>query len=319
MSSRELVVLGTSSHLPTRYRNHNGYFLRWESEGFLFDPGEGTQRQMTLAGLAANSITRICVTHLHGDHCLGLPGIIQRLSADRVEHPVDLYYPASGQAYIDRLRRASIFHETAELRLHPVYWDGEIGRGKGFALNARRLDHRVDSIGYQVVEDDGRRMVAPRLRDLGLHGPEVGQLLREGHLEKDGTHIDLADVSEDRPGQRFAFIMDTRACASARELADRADLLVCESTFLAQDEALAAEYGHMTAAGAARLASDAEAGQLVLTHFSQRYPDETSFEAEAAAIFADVIAARDLLVVPLRRRHGGSPHEGPPHEGPRPS
>ena len=227
MTTRELIVLGTSSHLPTRYRNHNGYFLRWDAEGILFDPGEGTQRQMTLAGLSATAITRICVTHLHGDHCLGLPGIIQRLSADRVPHAVDLYYPASGQAYIDRMRRASIFHETATLRLHPVYWDGEIARGKNFSLVARHLDHRVDSIGYQIVEDDGRRMIAARLDHFQIHGPEVGRLQREGHLDKDGIRIDLDAVSEPRHGQRFAFVMDTRLCDRARELAERADMLVC--------------------------------------------------------------------------------------------
>jgi ribonuclease Z len=84
MSARELVVLGTASQAPTRTRNHNGYLLRWDDEGILFDPGEGTQRQLTLAGVAASAITRICITHFHGDHCLGLPGVIQRLSLDRV-------------------------------------------------------------------------------------------------------------------------------------------------------------------------------------------------------------------------------------------
>src|SRR5918997_517613 len=108
MSARELVVLGTASQVPTRYRNHNGYFLRWDGEGVLFDPGEGTQRQLLLAGIPSGSITRICITHLHGDHCLGLPGVIQRMVLDRVTHPIDVYFPASGRPYIDRLRSASV-------------------------------------------------------------------------------------------------------------------------------------------------------------------------------------------------------------------
>ena len=86
MSVRELVVLGTSSQVPTRLRNHNGYFLRWDAEGILFDPGEGTQRQMAHAGVAATDLTRMCITHFHGDHCLGVPGVVQRLSLDRVAH-----------------------------------------------------------------------------------------------------------------------------------------------------------------------------------------------------------------------------------------
>src|SRR5436853_6054759 len=102
MSSRELAVLGTASQAPTRSRNHNGYFLRWDGEGILFDPGEGTQRQLMYAGVAGTDITRLCVTHFHGDHCLGVPGVVQRLSLDRAPHPVYAHYPASGQDYFAR-------------------------------------------------------------------------------------------------------------------------------------------------------------------------------------------------------------------------
>src|SRR5690242_20281502 len=120
MSVRELVVLGTASQVPTRTRNHNGYLLRWDGEGFLFDPGEGTQRQLTLAGLAVADVTRLCLTHFHGDHCLGVPGVVQRLGVDEVRHPVHAYYPASGQEYFDRLRYACAFHDRTDLRTVPV-------------------------------------------------------------------------------------------------------------------------------------------------------------------------------------------------------
>src|SRR5919198_3236532 len=96
MTARELGVLGTASQAPTRERNHNGYLLRWADEGFLFDPGEGAQRQLLLAGVPASAITRVCITHFHGDHCLGLPGVLQRLSLDRVPRPVEVRFPASG-------------------------------------------------------------------------------------------------------------------------------------------------------------------------------------------------------------------------------
>jgi ribonuclease Z len=120
MSQRELVVLGTASQVPTRHRNHNGYLLQWDGEGLLFDPGEGTQRQLLHAGVSAHAITRICVTHFHGDHCLGLPGVIQRINLDRPPHAVSAYYPSSGQHWFERLRHASAFHETVELRPEPV-------------------------------------------------------------------------------------------------------------------------------------------------------------------------------------------------------
>jgi ribonuclease Z len=302
MSARELVVLGSASQVPTRHRNHNGYFLRWDDDGILFDPGEGTQRQMTFAGVSSSSITRICITHLHGDHCLGLPGIIQRLSLDRVERPIDLYYPASGQEYIDRLRTASIFFDVTDIRCHPVFEDGVVLSTPAFDLVARALDHGVDSIGYQLVEPDGRRMVPELLSQFGVVGPSVSELQRVGQIDIKGVRVNLTDVSEPRPGQRFAFVMDTRVCANAAMLAERADLLVCESTFASADEQLAASYGHLTSTQAGEISRDAQARQLLITHFSQRYEDASTLLAEAAAVFPHVIAAYDLLRVPVMPR-----------------
>ena len=126
MSHRELVVLGTASQAPTRRRNHNGYFLRWDDEGLLFDPGEGTQRQMLFAGVTASQVTSICITHFHGDHCLGLPGVLQRMSLDQVPHVVEICYPAESQEVFGRLRHASLFRDRLQLRERPVGRDGPI-------------------------------------------------------------------------------------------------------------------------------------------------------------------------------------------------
>jgi ribonuclease Z len=126
VSNRELVVLGTASQSPTRARNHNGYFLRWDDEGLLFDPGEGTQRQMLFAGVTAHQITRVCVTHFHGDHCLGLPGVLQRMALDQVTDTVEVAYPASGADFFDRIRKVSLFHDTLSLCEHPVPEEGAV-------------------------------------------------------------------------------------------------------------------------------------------------------------------------------------------------
>ena len=120
MSDREFVALGTSSLVPTKTRNHNGDLLRWGASGILFDCGEGTQRQMTRAGVSARTIDVICLTHLHGDHCLGLPGVLQRISLEQVPHPVTVVYPAQGQEYVERLHRASIYHVEADFVFLPV-------------------------------------------------------------------------------------------------------------------------------------------------------------------------------------------------------
>src|SRR4051794_25921080 len=149
MSPRELVVLGTASQVPTRLRNHNGYFLTWDGEGFLFDPGDGTQRQMAHAGVAASDITRICLTHLHGDHCLGLPGVIQRISLDGSPHDVQAYFPGSGAVYFDRLRHATPFHDTARITEHPIAGEGlrTLAATERWTLQAHRLDHGIETFG----------------------------------------------------------------------------------------------------------------------------------------------------------------------------
>jgi ribonuclease Z len=307
VSARELVVLGTSSQTPTRTRNHNGYFLRWDGEGFLFDPGEGSQRQMTHAGVAATDITRLCVTHFHGDHCLGLPGIVQRLSLDRLTHPVYAHYPASGQEYFTRMRYASAYVEAAELVEAPVTVDGVVATGAFGTLSARRLDHPVDTFGYRLVEPDGRRMLPRRLAEHGVSGPDIGVVQRTGRVDVGGRTVTLDEVSEPRPGQRFAFVMDTRLCDGVHALADGVDLLVIEATYLDVDAALAAAYGHLTAAQAAQVATSAKVRRLVLTHFSQRYNDPAAFYREAAQHFnGDIVVAEDLLTVPVPRRDAHS-------------
>jgi len=296
VSNRELVVLGTASQAPTRARNHNGYFLRWDDEGLLFDPGEGTQRQMLFAGVTAHQITRICVTHFHGDHCLGLPGVLQRMALDQVTDTVEVAYPASGVDLFDRMRNISLFHDTLSLREHRVPEQGGIlADGPSFRLEARPLSHRVPTVGYRLTEPDGRRMLPAALAARGITGPDVGRLQRDGKLERDGTWTGLADVSEPRRGQKFAFIMDTRLCDAAFELADGADLLACESTFADADAVLADRYAHLTAGQAGQIAAAADARRLVLTHFSQRYPDTSQLLHDAAVAYdGDIIVAADL-------------------------
>lgn len=293
---REFVVLGTASQVPTRTRNHNGYVLLWDGEGILFDPGEGTQRQMLLAGVSANQVTRICLTHLHGDHCFGLPGVLSRLWLDQVGHPIHLHYPASGEEAVRHL--ISVVGHEIDLRLHPHGSAGEVSDG----LFVQPLRHRIETFGYRLVEPDGRTMMPDRLAEAGIAGEDVGQLIHTGHFRG----VRLEEVSERRPGQRFAFVMDTMPCPGAEALADGADLLVTECTFAADDAALAADYRHLTAGQAGRLAAVAGARTLVLTHFSSRYGDVQPLrgQAEAGAGGAEVVAASDLdrFDLPPRRR-----------------
>ncbi|GAA1646571.1 ribonuclease Z [Georgenia ruanii] len=291
---RELIVLGTASQVPTRTRNHNGYLLRWDGEGLLFDPGEGTQRQMIHAGVAASSITRICLTHVHGDHCFGLPGVLARMAVDGVAHPVHLHFPASGEEVVRAL--VGLAGPGIDLRLVPHGAPGEVADG----LAVVPLHHRVETYGYRLTEPDGRTLVPERLAAAGLSGPAVGRLQREGRVGA----VRLEDVSVPRPGQRFALVMDTAPCPGAEELAEGTDLLVTECTFADEDADLAAAYRHLTAGQAGALAGRGAARTLVLTHFSARYPDTTGLAAQARARAgrATVLAAADLDRVALPRR-----------------
>jgi ribonuclease Z len=307
VSNRELVVLGTASQAPTRARNHNGYLLRWDTDGLLFDPGEGTQRQMLFAGVTATQITRICITHFHGDHCLGLPGVLQRMSLDQVPQLVDVHYPGQNQAVFDRLRHAALFRDVLNLRERPVTQAGTVASTPAFRLDARPLSHSTPTFGYRLAEPDGRRMLPDRLAALGIAGPDIGRLQREGSLPAAGRQVTLEEVSEPRRGQRFAFIMDTRLCDAAFALADQADMLVCESTFADTEAVLAQEYGHLTARQAGRIAAEAGARLLVLTHFSQRYDpaDGQRLAGEAASAFGgEIVLARDLARIPVPPRLG---------------
>lgn len=302
MSQRRFFALGTASQVPTRKRNHNGYFLRWDREGFLFDPGEGTQRQMLYAGIAASDITKIFITHFHGDHSLGLAGVLQRLSLDRVAHPVEVFYPASGQTYFENLKNASVYKQNARIEARPIDSAGTIFEDANLSIETLRLDHPTEDWGFRLKEKDSVTMLPEKLKRAGIERENIGRLHREGRISVEGKTFELRDFSFEKKGQSFAFVMDTRLCENAFELARNVDLLVCESTFLETETREAEAYGHLTATHAAQIARDAKADLLVLTHFSQRYKSIRDFLEEARKVHPNVLAMKDGDFVDFPKR-----------------
>lgn len=297
-TARELVVLGTSAQSPTAARNQTGHVVRWGSEVLLFDPGEGTQRQLVRAGIPVSQITRICITHAHGDHCLGLAGVLQRRSLDPQPAPIDVHAPASMLREVESMLSVTTWdRDTLEVRVHGTHDADSAALAGGATLAARALDHTVDTIGWRVELAPARHLIPERLDALGVFGEHVARLRRDGVAVVDGLAVRIEDVSRVEPGAAFAFVMDTRPCSAAVELARDADLVVIESTYLDAEEHLAVPHGHSTARQAATVASLANARRLVLAHYSERYPDESAFAAEAASVHPDVVAARDLDVV----------------------
>lgn len=294
MSVRDLIILGTSSQQPTRFRNHGAYLFRWNDEGLLFDPGEGTQRQFIFAEIAPTVITRVFVSHFHGDHCLGLGSILMRLNLDKVTHPIHCYYPASGKKYFDRLRYGTSYHETIQVIEHPVDKAGIVHEDDNFTIEATFLEHGIENIGWRVTERDSRKFDRQKLKEFGVEGPNVGVLSANKELVIAGKKITLDDVSEIRKGESIAIVIDTRNCPEAIEIAKGARLLLCESTYLDEDKELARKHFHLTAKDAAIIARKACVEELILTHYSARYLHARAFEDEARPIFPNTHAAEDF-------------------------
>lgn len=294
MSVRDLTILGCSSQQPTRLRNHGAYLLRWNQEGLLFDPGEGTQRQFIFANIAPPTVTRIFISHFHGDHCLGLGSMLMRLNLDRVEHPIHCYYPASGKVYFDRLRYGTIYHDHVQVIEHPISKEGIVHEDETFTIEAKFLDHGVDNLGWRIKEADSIKFDKEKLKASGVKGIQVREIEAKGEIMTDGKTVKLPDVSYVRKGDVFSCVIDTRYCQNAVDLAKDTKLLLCESTYLEEHADLAKAHDHMTAKQAATIAKEAGAQKLILTHFSARYRDLELFKEEAATIFPNVDVADDL-------------------------
>ena len=301
MSVRDITILGCSSQQPTRFRNHGAYLFRWNDEGLLFDPGEGTQRQFIFANIAPTVISRIFISHFHGDHCLGLGSILMRLNLDKVTHPIHCYYPASGKKYFDRLRYGTIYHELIHVVEHPVTEPGIVHDDGHFRIEATYLDHGIDNIGWRITEPDTRKFDQDILNAHGIRGLLVRDLIEKGELIIQGKRVTLEDVSWIRQGDSIAIVIDTRFCQNAIDISKGAKVLLCESTYQEEHSELAYQHFHLTAKEAATIAKQAGAKQLILTHFSARYQNLKGFEIEAKEVFPNVFIAEDLKSFPFEK------------------
>ncbi len=310
----EITFLGTGAGVPTRARNVSSVALRLpqRAEVWLFDCGEATQHQLQRTPLKLSQIRRIFITHLHGDHLFGLMGLLATCGLAGAAQEIHLYGPTGLEEYVRTCARLSRTTLAASLAIHTVE-AGTVFSGDDFSVSCQPLKHRLQSFGYRVTESDrAGRFDAERAGAAGIpFGPLYGRLKNGERVTlPDGRIIDGHDFcAPTEPGRVVAYCTDTAYCANAVALAGRADVLIHEATFATEDEPLAEQSTHSTAATAARVATEAHARQLLLTPISPRYTKESATTpddllAEARALFPQTDMARDFLTfeVPRRRR-----------------
>ncbi len=296
----EITFLGTSSMVPTKDRNQSSVFVSYKNEGILVDCGEGTQRQFKITGIPLTKVTKVLISHWHGDHVLGLPGLIQTLNSSTTTHHLQVFGPKGTKTQLEYMKKAFLMEEKGGgLMLEVQDVEGGIFFETGdFYLEAAGLDHSVPCLGYSIVEKDKVHVDMAVVKKLGLpEGPLLGELQEGKAVTWKGKVVKPADVTFKTSGKKVTVIMDTRICNSAIELAEGADLLICEATYADELEGKAGEYKHLTAGQAAAIANKAGAGKLVLTHFSQRYKTTGQIEENARGTFDNIVCAKDFMRV----------------------
>ncbi len=317
----QVTFLGTSSGVPTRARNVSSLAVRLpqRSELWLFDCGEGTQHQFLRSDLRLSQLSRIFITHMHGDHVFGLPGLLASLGLAGNSSGVDLYGPDPLEDYLQGVLRTSSTRIGYPLRVHRVKEAAACNLvlldQEDLLVRCTTLVHRVPAYAYRIEQKPrAGRFDVERAKAMGIPpGPIYAELKRGQPVElEDGRVIDGKDLcGPDRPGVSIVYCTDTVFSEAAVELAQGADLLIHEATFAHGEAEMAFKRQHSTSTMAAQTAAEANVGQLVLTHLSPRYAPGNSVTAddlleEARAIFPNTLVARDFLNLEVTPRCEGS-------------
>ena len=302
----KLHFLGTSCMVPTKERNHIATALEYEGNVFLFDCGENTQLQIKKAKVPMGKVRKIFLSHWHGDHVVGLPGLLMTLgNTDGVEK-IEIHGPKKTKDYIYHMRRACIFDAKINLEVHEHNpKKGEIVNiidNNKYEINIAKLNHSVPCIAYSFKEKDSLNIDKVKAAELKLeNSPKLAQLKEGIDIEHEGKKIKAKDVTYLKQGKKISFVFDTRPCKEIDMLVKDSDYLVMEATFIYATHAhKAEEYDHMSARETAEIAAHNNVKNLVITHFSQRYKDISEIEAEAKEFFENTTAAYDLMSLKVK-------------------
>ncbi|MBU0957886.1 MAG: ribonuclease Z [Nanoarchaeota archaeon] len=298
-----ITFLGTSGQIPTASRNHTAILVQYNEENILIDCGEGTQRQFRKAKINPGKITKILITHWHGDHILGLPGLFQTLALNGYKKELEIYGPKGTSKYIKEILNIFKFKNKLKMKIKEIT-SGKVAETKDLLINSRPMNHGAPSLAYSIEEKEKIRIDKKKLAKLKIPNSKlIGQLAQGKNINLNGKTIKASDLTYKEPGKKLTIIMDTKTNPSIKTLAENSDLLICESTFLDNSDngkQLAEEYKHMTAKQAAQIAKSSKAKELILTHISQRYEHKDKLILkEAQSVFKNTKLAKDLMVVEI--------------------
>jgi len=300
----ELTFLGTSCMVPTKERNVTGMFIKYNAEGILLDCGEGTQRQMNIAGIKRTAVTKILVSHWHGDHVSGIIGLLQTVGNEAEPPHIKLFGPKETKKRVEHMLQTCIFDNKVDLEVHELNpKKGEVLRffeTEEYALECAMLNHGIPCIGYSFIEKERLNIDLSKQKKLGVRdGPWLRKIKEGKEVQYKGNTIKPEQMTYKVQQRKITYIADTEACEEAVLLAKGADVMISESAFASSLQEKAEMRKHMSAKDAALMASQAEAEKLVLTHFSQRYKTVEELEEEAKVHFPNTVCAYDFMKLKL--------------------
>ena len=289
-----IIFLGTGQAIPTAKRNHTSILLQYNGENILVDCGEGTQRQFRKAGINPCKLTRILITHWHGDHVLGLPGLLQTLALNGYNKTLQVYVPKNTKHFIDLMFRLFVFQGKIKYNIEEV--EGKFFENSDFILEAAKMSHGTPCIAYSFIEKEKIRINKAKLNKLKIKGKIISELARGKDIEVDGKKIKAKDLTYIQEGRKISFILDTELNENCYKIAKDSDLLISESTYLEEDKELAKEHKHLTAKQAADIAKKSKVKRMIFAHLSQRYENkEKLILQEARKVFKNTEIAEDLM------------------------
>jgi len=297
-----VTFLGTGSSIPTLRRNHPAMLLKYKAENILVDCGEGTQRQFRKAGLNPCKVTKILISHWHGDHVLGLPGLLQTLNMNGYNGELIIYGPRGSKKKFQEM--VVPYLPNREMNYDIVLKEVGVGiifDSDDFEIEAAEMNHGCPALAYSFIVKEKKRLDKEKLKKLKIpNSPLVGELVKGRVVEINGKKVDGKKLMYVEPARKVSFVMDTAMNVNVVKLVKGADVLVSEATYSKEEQEIAKEHGHLTSVDAATIAKKAKVKALVLIHLSQRYEGIPKvILGEAKTVFKDVIIPEDLEEIEL--------------------